>query len=51
MRGGPWRVRRDAGPFMAAACRRLGLGDESEVDLRLSRLVNITLRLDLARLR
>ena len=30
---------------------RFGLGHESEVDLRLSHLVNITLRLDLARLR
>lgn len=30
---------------------RLGLGDESEVDQRLSHLVNVSLRLDLARLR
>ena len=30
---------------------RFGLGDESEVDLRLSHLVNVTLRLDLAKLR
>ena len=29
---------------------RLGLGDASEVDLRLSHLVNVSLRLDLARL-
>ena len=30
---------------------RLGLGDASEVDLRLSHLVNVSVRLDLARLR
>ena len=30
---------------------RFGLGDESEVDLRLSHLVSVSLRLDLARLR
>ena len=30
---------------------RFGLGDESEVDLRLSHLVKVSLRLDLARLR
>ena len=30
---------------------RFGLGDASEVDLRLSHLVNVSLRLDLARLR